>query len=194
MHSFKLDNIGKTAKQVGSKGGFKTILWLMAIVAVLFFGKKLFSFIKGIFDWGEKESEENLQIMAIGKKEFDDLSKKFDWSKTGVPMTTIETEVARAVQYMSGYQTDWTNLNKMVVGMTQVHFIGFFIKFGVRINDEFQNQAGDFIDWINFEKSNSPIALIIDPTTPIKSYLNKTVIPFISKFPALQSRLKKINS
>lgn len=191
---FNTDKIGSSAKKLGTKDSFKTILWLMAIFAVLFFGKKLFSFIKGLFDWGGKESEENLAIIQADKAYFDDLTRRFKWSATGVSDSVLNGEVARAIQYMSGYTTNWIELNRMITGMSGTHFIGFYIRFGSRINDEFSNQAGDFVEWINFEKSNSPMSLLIDQAGPIKNYLNKSIIPTVTAYNGMAQRLNKINN
>jgi len=189
---FNTDKIGSSAKKLGTKDSFKTILWLMAIFAVLFFGKKLYSLIQGIFNWGKTESAENQAVLLAGKDEFARLEKGFNWSTTGVSMTVINSEVAQAIQYMSGYTTNWTELNKMIVKMHPNHFVGFFIKFGVRINDEFANQAGDFVQWLNYEKQNSPIAWVTDPTSAIKIYLTKYVIPFVNKYDGMGARLKAL--
>lgn len=150
--------------------------------------------LSGLFGFFQNESTENLEIMKLGQEEFKKYAQSFDFNKTGVSQSLIDTEVAQAVQYMSGTTTDWTNLNKLVTKMTPVHFVGFFIKFGVKINPEFDNQAGDFIDWLNKEKKMSALTYVgLNPVSPIKDYLNRFVIPFISKSPSIQTRLKKIN-
>jgi len=189
---YDVNKIATGAKKLGTKDSFKTILWLMAIFAILFFGKKLYSLVQGLFNWGKTETAENLAVLQTGKQEFSALEKRFNWSTTGVSITVIESEVAQAVQYMSGYTTNWGELNKMITKMHPNHFVGFFIKFGVRINDEFSNQAGDFIQWLNYEKQNSPIAWVTDPTSAIKAYLNKYVIPFVTKYDGMQARLKAL--
>jgi len=188
--------VGSSLKGIGTKDSAKTLLWLIAIGFILFFSKKVFSWINGLLNFGKTETAENLAIVAAGKTEFSDYSRTFKWSATGVSTALIDTEVAQAVQYMSGWKTDWTSLNAMIVKMTPVHFIGFFIKFGVRINDEFSNQAGDFVDWLNMEKGSSILAYTgVDPTSPIKNYLNKMVIPYSNNaFPSITTRLKKINN
>lgn len=186
VNAFKNANSSVQSNPVGA---LKSLLFVALAILIIFALIKFLKGINGLFG-NSKEVEDALKS---GKKEFDQYDKLIKWDKLGKTKGQIQSDVDMSLQYMGGRVTNWKDLNGLILKMTPAQFIGFFVLFGVRVNEEFSNMAGDFIDWIKKEKEANPLTNLTDPTAPIKAYINKIIISNPRGMDGIINRLKKIN-
>jgi hypothetical protein len=186
IEAFKSANNSVKSDPVGS---IKSLLFVALAILILFALIKFMKGINGLFGNSAKVEA----ALKSGKQEFEQYDKIIKWNNLGKTKTQIQSDVDQSLQFMSGRLTDWKNLNSLILRMTPPQFIGFFVMFGVRVNNEFSNMAGDFVDWVNKEKEANPLTNLTDPTVPIKAYINKIIASNPRNMDGIINRLKKIN-
>lgn len=144
-----------TIKQNANKEGMKTLLWLLAgALVIMFFTKvvKAFSWFTGLIS-GASSEKELADKAELQKNEVQGVIQQSGYSQSTLPHgIAYYTNIANSCEnYMKGWGTESAKMYNLLKPLTPNELKAVYLQFGSRINEDFQNDAGNLFTWFGWE-------------------------------------------
>lgn len=188
---FNSQKIGSSLKKVGTKDGFKTVLWLIVLAFVIYFAKQIFNIING-FIKGGPSPQEQLEIEAA-KNEFNEYKRSF---RADPNPTVTKSKALELDKLFQSHLPDAVAIAKIITSMTVEQFVFVFVEYGIKPNEVWINSQGDLCDQLLKVKDHDVTFLFKKGYyDKIRNYILVVAnTPTVIKRSGLSARMKKISN